>query len=369
VETVDTCIIGAGVVGLAIAAELAEAGREVIVCEKEGTAGTGISARNSGVIHAGVYYPKDSLKARLCVQGKGLLYRFCEDFGVEHQRIGKLIVATNPDEVAKLAVIMAAAAANGVTDLRFMSKSEIKAREPALAVEAALWSPSTGIVDVAAFILALEGVLEAAGGVVAYGTAITAVAPGGSGFEITTAQGDRFLARQLVNAAGLGAQALAASTKGLAGVPNAGHVPPLRLVRGHYFSLGGQSPFKTLVYPVPVTGGLGIHASLDTGGQVRFGPDVEPVEAEDYAPDANRETSFRTAISRYYPGIESRTITPDFVGIRPQIAQLGTFADFRIDGAETHGVQGLVNLYGIESPGLTAALAIGKHVAAVLRES
>lgn len=358
-ESVDVIVVGAGVVGLAIAAELAASGSEVVVCEKEKSAGTGISARNSGVIHAGLYYPPGSLKARLCVEGKQLLYSFCAEYGVAHKAVGKLVVATTAEECATLDALAVNARKNGVTDLTLLSKQAAQMREPELKAEAALYSPSSGIIDVGHLISALEAVLTSRGGCTAFATAVTHVVPDASGFQVTTSAGDTLHTRKLVNSAGLGAQSLAGSTESY----TASLIPPRRLVRGNYFALSGASPFKTLVYPVPVAGGLGVHATLDIAGTLRFGPDVQPIEAEDYRPDETRETAFRAAIMRYYPGVEDRTLTADFVGIRPQTAALGTFADFLIAGEATHGMKGLINLFAIESPGLTSALAIARRVA------
>ncbi|MFC3053399.1 NAD(P)/FAD-dependent oxidoreductase [Kordiimonas pumila] len=358
-EKVDILVVGAGAVGLAVATKLAAHGREVVVCEKEMLPGKGISARNSGVIHAGIYYPQDSFKAKLCVEGKKQLYDFCRNYRVPFQQLGKLIVATSYEEQQALLAVQEKAAANGVTDLALLSRAEVLELEPALDVTGGLFSPSTGIIDVPAYITALAGAVEQSGGVIACHNAVVAIEQTTGGFMIhTSGSAEAFVAQCVINCAGLGAQHIAYIIKGL----SSACIPPLYKVQGTYFALSGAAPFRHLVYPIPVKGGLGIHATLDISGAVRFGPDVQPVMSEDYAPDARRETAFRDAISRYYPAIANRVLTQDYVGIRPQIAKLGTFADFMISGPNQHGLKGLVNLFGVESPGLTASLAIADHV-------
>ena len=363
-ETVEALVVGAGVVGLGIARELARAGHETVVCEKEKTAGSGISARNSGVIHAGIYYPPGSLKSRLCQRGRDLLYDFCGAQGVAHEKIGKLIVATDVAEEAELARILENARAAGVGDLEMLDGAEVQAMEPALDVRAALFSPSTSIVDPAQLVAAFERDLTGAGGLVAYGSEVATVDAAEGGFIVSFAESadETLFAKKLINCAGFGAQAVAARIRGLAGE----FIPPLRMVRGTYFSLSGKAPFAHLVYPVPPKGGLGVHATLDTAGAVRFGPDVEPIECEDYRADEGRREAFEDAISRYYPGVRARTLSADYVGIRPQIGTFGAFNDFMISTEVEHGIKGLVNLFGIESPGLTSALAIAEHVAALM---
>jgi len=360
-ETVETLVIGAGVIGLTVAQELANYGHEVFVCEKERTAGSGVSARNSGVIHAGIYYPPGSLKSRLCQQGRDMLYAFCETHGVPYRQTGKLIVACDNKEEALLKGLLKNAQAAGVNNLDWLGAQAVEGLEPSLSVQAALLSPSTGIVDPAQFVAALERGLCAAGGHVAFGSEVRAIQPTGSGFIVSFAEdaGETLFVKKLVNCAGLGAQTVASCIVGFAKE----YIPPLRMVRGHYFSLAGKTPFTHLIYPVPAIGGLGVHATLDMTGTVRFGPDVEPVDREDYCPDDGRMPAFKAAISRYFPGIAERTLTPDYVGIRPQVGELGAFNDFRISSEAEHGIKGLVNLFGIESPGLTSALAIAKHVA------
>ena len=368
-ETAEFIVVGAGVVGLSTARALAEKGREVYLCERETASGTGVTARNSGVIHAGLYYPADSLKARFCLRGKQMLYELCRTQGVPHLQTGKLIVATSPDENTLLENIRTTAAKGGVNDLVPLTKQEAEQMEPALNVKAALLSPSTGIVDVPALVAVLEASFEQAGGNIAYGYEVVSARRRDGGFIVKLADKDEqneaeIFTKSLVNAAGLGAQKLAHAVEGL----SEKCIPAQRMVRGHYFGLSGKSPFARLIYPVPVKGGLGVHATLDTAGILRFGPDVEPVDRESYQPDETRSKNFITAIERYYPGIKDCVLTPDFVGIRPQTGSFGVFNDFVIQGEETHGMRGLVNMFGIESPGLTSALAIAEHVASRLVE-
>lgn len=363
---VDSVVIGAGVVGLAIARELALSGREVLVAESAKGIGTETSSRNSEVIHAGLYYPAGSLKARLCVEGRQRLYAYCEERGIAHRRLGKLLVAASPAQVAEIDGIIAKARANGVTDLVRLTRAEALAMEPALRAEAAIHSPSTGIVDSHALMLALQGDAQNAGAAFAFATPMLAgrVLPGG-GFELRFG-GDEATAlacRELVIAAGHGAPALGRSVEG---VP-ASSVPRAWLAKGNYFSLRGRAPFSRLVYPVPEPGGLGIHLTLDLGGQARFGPDVEWVESLDYPVDPRRAGRFYPAIRLYWPGLPDGSLEPGYSGIRPKIVGPGEpAADFRIDGRDFHGVAGLVALYGIESPGLTACLAIARHAASLL---
>lgn len=365
-EQVDCLVVGAGVVGLAVARALARAGREVVVLESEAAIGTGISSRNSEVIHAGIYYPKDSLMARLCVAGRRRLYAFCAEHGVTAQRCGKLIVATSPAEAGQLTAIRARAEANGVEDLRLLSAAEAEAMEPALRCHGALWSPVTGIVDSHGFMLALQGDAEAAGAVFALRSPFAAARVVAGGFEVTTAgEGAmRLRCRALINSAGLHAPAVAARIAGLA----AAHVPQLFLAKGNYYALAGRAPFSRLVYPVPVEGGLGVHLTLDLGGQARFGPDVEWIDtidrALDYTVDPRRADSFYAAVRRYWPGLPDDSLQPAYCGIRPKLSGRGAAQrDFLVQDAGVHGVPGLVNLFGIESPGLTSSLALGDLVA------
>ena len=364
IDAVDTVVIGAGVVGLAVARALALAGREVMVLERAEAFGTATSARNSEVIHAGIYYPPGSLKARLCVQGKDMLYAYCAERGVAHRRCGKLIVATSAAQVDELRAIQARAAANGVHDLRLLSAAEAQALEPALACHAALLSPSTGIVDSHGLMLSLLGDLENAGGMLAVNSAAFSLAAlqssAQAAIEIEAEGGVRLHARTVVNAAGLGAVALAGRTRGL----DARHVPRAYFAKGNYFTLSGRAPFKHLIYPVPEPGGLGVHLTLDLGRQAKFGPDVQWVESpDDLLVDAARGEAFYAEVRRYWPDLADGALQAGYAGIRPKISGPGEpAADFVIQDPREHGVRGLINLFGIESPGLTSCLAIGEAV-------
>ena len=360
-----TVVVGAGVVGLAIARELARGGRDVIVLERATAIGLATSSRNSGVIHAGIYDSAASLKTRLCVRGKALLYEFCAARGVPHARCGKLIVATTDSEEQKLRIHEQSAARNGAGGLRWLGAGEVKALEPELRCVAALHSESSGIVDVHGLMLALHAELESAGGQVVLNTAMVGAEPDRDGFRVTVAEppGTRITCRELVNSAGLYAPAIAARIASL----GAEHIPRALFARGHYYSLGGPAPFRRLVYPIPEGGGLGIHATLDLSGRVRFGPDVEWIHEVDYRFGADRRAAFATAIRRYYPSLDAARLAEDYTGIRPKIyGPHEPPADFRIDGPARHGIAGLINLFGIESPGLTSALAIGETVSALL---
>ncbi len=364
-DQVDCVVVGAGVVGLAVARALAQRGLETIALESELGIGTGTSSRNSEVIHAGIYYPAGSLKAALCVRGKALLYDFCASHGVPHRRCGKLIVATSPGQEAELQRLQAAGRANGVADLELLSAAQTQQLEPALRAEAALLSPSTGIVDSHALMLALQGDFEAAGGMLALGSPVLSgeVALDGIVLQMGGEQPMALHAGMVVNAAGLQAQALAQKIAGL----SPGQVPPLHLAKGNYFSLAGRAPFSRLVYPVPEPGGLGVHLTLDLAGQARFGPDVQWVDALDYPVDPARGDGFYAEIRRYWPALADGALQPAYAGIRPKLVGPGApAADFLIQGPAQHGVPGLVNLFGIESPGLTASLAIAERVQALL---
>ncbi|WP_153768701.1 NAD(P)/FAD-dependent oxidoreductase [Labrenzia sp. CE80] len=358
---IETMVIGAGVVGLAAARALALSGREVMVLERHDLIGSETSARNSEVIHAGIYYPKDSLKARLCVEGKAQLYDFCAANGVPHERIGKLIVACTDGQVSDLEGIRAKAEANGVGDLRFLTGAEAQELEPALACKGALLSPSTGIIDSHGFMLALQGELEANGGQVVLNTEVTSVsalADGGFSLNVRSDGEDGYAitCRELIISAGHGAPGLSAMLPGT-------NPPKAYLAKGNYFKLTGKAPFSQLIYPVPEPGGLGVHLTLDLQHQARFGPDVEWVERFDYRVDPARGDAFYAAIRSYWPDLEGATLVADYSGIRPKISAQGeAAADFRIDGRSVHGREGLVALYGIESPGLTASLAIAEDV-------
>jgi L-2-hydroxyglutarate oxidase LhgO len=366
-ERVDSVVVGAGAVGLAVARALALAGREVIVLESESTIGTGTSSRNSEVIHAGIYYPQGSLKAALCVAGRRALYPFLAEHGVPHRRSGKLIVATGPEQIPGLEKLQAQGTANGVPDLRMLSGPEARALEPALDCVAALESPSTGILDSHGFMLALRGEAEDRGAAIAFRSPVLSgqVREEGIEIEVGGAEPVRLLADRVVNSAGLAAQDLAGR---LEGFPR-DRLPPSYYCKGNYFSLSGRSPFTRLIYPAPEAAGLGVHLTLDLAGQARFGPDVEWIDRIDYDVDPRRADSFYAAIRRYWPGLKDGTLQPAYSGIRPKIQARGEPSrDFLIQGPRNHGVPGLVNLFGIESPGLTAALAIGDHVHELLRD-
>lgn len=360
-ERVECIVIGAGVVGLAVARAMAQAGREVIILEALDAIGTETSARNSEVIHAGLYYPAGSLKARLCVAGREALYAFCDSHGVPYRRCGKLIVATDDSQLEGFGRLEQQARANGVNDLQRLDAAALHAREPQLAGVAALLSPSTGIIDSHALMLALLGDAEAAGAMLAVNAPVEGLRISGDGIEVTVggAEPMQLMAREVINCAGHGAPPLAQTIQGAPGLA----VPPRYFAKGSYFTLNGRAPFSHLVYPMPEPGGLGVHLTLDLGGQARFGPDVEWVEGLDYRLDAGRAEGFYAAIRRYWPALPDAALQPAYTGIRPKISGPGEpAADFRIDGPAQHGVPGLVNLFGIESPGLTSALAIAGHV-------
>jgi L-2-hydroxyglutarate oxidase LhgO len=361
-DHVDCVVIGAGVVGLAVARSLAVRGRETIVLEAAGAIGTGTSSRSSEVIHAGIYYSQGSLKARLCVAGRELLYKYCEAHGVEFKRCGKLIVATSNAQLGTLASIAAAARLNGVEDLRPLEAQEALRHEPELHCVAALWSPSTGIVDSHGFMNALEGDLAQAGGTVLLGSPLQSAYCTSNGIRLSVGKREPFDidASIVVNCAGLDAQHVAQRFEGLSG----DMIPPLFYAKGNYYGVEGRVPFQRLIYPVPEEGGLGVHLTFDLSGRARFGPDVEWVEHVDYRVDPQRAESFYAAIRSYWPNLPPGALHPDYAGIRPKThGPAGPAQDFIIQGHEIHGVPGLVNLYGIESPGLTAALAIGEYVA------
>jgi L-2-hydroxyglutarate oxidase LhgO len=361
VEDADVVVAGAGVVGLAIARELALAGREVLILEAAERVGTGISARNSEVIHAGLYYEPGSLKARLCSAGRELLYDYCRERAIAHRRCGKLIVASAPEECAALAAVAARAAANGVA-VQALSRGEALALEPELACLAALHSPLTGIVDAHALTLALLADAEAHGATLVCHSPVTRVVLEGDGALLAVDAGEPELrARLFVNCAGLGAVPLAARTEGLP----AHALPRAYFAKGSYFALAARAPFTHLVYPVPHGAWLGIHLTLDLEGRARFGPDLEWCAAPDYRVDPGRAAAFAAAIRRYWPGVPEGALTPAFAGVRPKITAPGEpAADFRIDDAAVHGSSALINLFGIESPGLTASLALAREVAA-----
>ena len=365
-ETVDALVIGAGVVGLAVARALALQGHETVLLEQADAIGMATSSRNSEVIHAGIYYPSDSLKARLCVRGREQLYAYCAAHRVAHRRCGKLLVATHDAQRATLTQIQAQAARNGVTDLRWLDAGQLHELEPQLHGVGALLSPSTGIVDSHALMLALRGDVEAHGGALALRSPVLSVDSCGP-VHVVQVGGEAPMelgARWVVNAAGLWAPGLAACIHGLA----AQHVPVARYAKGNYFSLSGRAPFSHLIYPVPEAAGLGVHLTLDMAGQARFGPDVEWItpdapEQIDYRVDATRALAFEAAVRRYWPDLPAGALQPAYSGVRPKLEWHGALAtDFLIQGPLDHGICGLINLYGIESPGLTASLAIADEV-------
>jgi L-2-hydroxyglutarate oxidase LhgO len=360
-DSCDCIVIGAGVVGLAVARALARRGREVLVLETASSFGTGVSSRNSGVIHAGIYYPQGSLKAQLCVAGRDQLYAFCEQFGVPHRRCGKLIVATSPQELAELETIRSAALDNGV-QLERLDADAARRLEPQLSCVAALHSPNTGIIDPHGYMTALLADAEAHGAILACHSRVMRMWPETQTVLVAVNNAERpsIRARAVINCASLDATQIAADIEGF---PRE-HIPQAYLARGHYFSLCGRSPFSRLIYPIPEPGGLGVHLTLDLAGQAHFGPDVQWIEDVDYAVDIARAERFYGAIRRFWPELQDGQLVPAYAGIRPKITGPGEpAADFRIDGPERHGVRGIVNLFGIESPGLTASLAIGDHVA------
>ncbi|MGI9367116.1 MAG: NAD(P)/FAD-dependent oxidoreductase [Rhizobiaceae bacterium] len=363
-----TTIIGAGVVGLAIARELAAKGQDVLVIEQHDIIGSETSARNSEVIHAGIYYPKDSLKARFCVEGKQMLYEHCKSFGVPHEQIGKLIVASNEEQTNALDSIQVHAANNGVKDLVMLDRASIKSLEPALDAVAGIYSPSTGIVDSHAFMLSLQGDAESNGAQIAFRTCLTgwtALNQGSGGFELECAGEEEMTitSQKLVLSAGLHNSNLCHQSSSIL----KDKVRPTRFAKGNYFRLSGRAPFSHLIYPVPEPGGLGVHLTLDMGKQARFGPDVEWVDSLDYEVDPARSAKFYAAIRAYWPGLPDDSLEPDYAGIRPKLSGPGEAnADFEILGPGDLGLEGCVALLGIESPGLTASMAIAQHVRRIL---
>ncbi len=365
-DSVDAVVVGAGVVGLAVARALALQGREVLVLEAAEAIGTGTSARNSEVLHAGIYYPTGSLKAQLCVQGQQQLYAYCAERGIGHRRCGKLLVATHTDQHAALEQLRRQAVANGVHDLVWLDRDAARAREPQLECTGALLSPSTGIIDSHALMLALLGDLEHAGGVLTLNSPLDHMESAEAAIILVAKDGTRLQARSVVNAAGLQAPALARRCAGL----DAGCVPTPYFAKGSYFTLAGRAPFQHLIYPAPQAAGLGVHLTLDLGGQARFGPDVQWVDSpDDLVVDPARGDAFYAEVRKYWPGLPDAALQPGYAGIRPKIQAPSEAAkDFLIQGPAVHGVPGLVNLFGIESPGLTSCMAIGDRVAGLLQE-
>jgi L-2-hydroxyglutarate oxidase LhgO len=376
-EQLDCVVIGAGVIGLAVAREMALQGRETILLERESAFGTISSARNSEVIHAGIYYPKDSLKATLCVQGNRLLYEYCRSHQVATRPYGKLIVASDDTQLSDLQAILYKAQNNQVPDIKMISADEAKTLEPQLHCSAAILSSSTGIVDSHGYMLSLLGGFEDAGGMLAYQSPLISARPVGSnagqGFilEIGGTDGMQIQTRLLINCAGMSAPAIAKKIEGLA----AEQIPKAYFAKGNYFSLTGKSPFSHLIYPIPEPGGLGVHLTLDMGGQAKFGPDVEWLDIEseeqiDYSVNSSRGDGFYEAVRRYWPGLKDGSLQPDYSGVRAKIVPPNMPAgDFCFNGPQDHGFQGLYNLYGFESPGLSSSLAIAKHLEGLIKNS
>jgi L-2-hydroxyglutarate oxidase LhgO len=362
----DAVVVGAGAVGLACGYALAQRGLSVVVLEGERGIGSGVSSRNSEVIHAGLYYPTGSLKARLCVEGRRRLYTFLDDHHVPYDRCGKLVVATEPAEIVRLEAIAEQGRINDVEGIRLIDQAEALAMEPALNAVAALWSPESGIFDSHGYMLALQGEIEDRGGAVALGAPFEGAEPlAGGGYTVRTGGDDPAVLTtgRLVTAPGLSAQTVAA---GIEGYP-AARIPKGYYGKGHYFALTGPAPFARLVYPPPIPGALGTHYRRDLGGQARFGPDLEFVDELDYQVDASRADSFYAYVRRFWPGLPDGALVPDYAGIRPKLHGPGQpQPDFMIDGPSDHGLDGLVVLFGIESPGLTSSLAVGEAVTAKL---
>jgi L-2-hydroxyglutarate oxidase LhgO len=367
---IDTVVIGAGAVGLACATAFARRGHDVLVIEAAYGIGTGVSSRNSEVVHAGMYYPTDSLRRRFCVEGRRRLYRYMDKRGVAYRKTGKLIVATDEKEIAKIESIQRQGIANGVEGMELLDAAQIRRLEPALNCTAAVLSPETGVFDSHGFMLALQGELEDHGGAIAYLTPVERIVPEAGGFVVFTggAEPARLTCNRVVNSAGLGAIAVAHRTEGL----DVTMIPKLTLAKGNYYGFSGKPVVSRLIYPAPVEGGLGVHVTLDLAGRMRFGPDVEWLDHDDpakvdFSVDPKRADSFYAAVRRYWPGLPDHSLAPDYAGCRPKISAKGeSAADFRVDGPETHRMTGLVNLFGIESPGLTASLAIAEEVASRL---
>ncbi len=361
-EKIECAVVGAGVIGLAIARRLAMDGREVVILEETDAIGSSTSSRNSEVVHAGIYYPRDSLKARLCVEGRKRLYAYMDERGIAYRRCGKLIVATTEAQLGALQTLRGRAEANGVDDLRWIEGDEVHALEPELRGVAALASPSSGIFDTHGLMLSYRGEAEDAGAMIAFKSPVVGGRIVGDGIliEVGGAEPMEIACDILVNSAGLGAQGL---SRRIEGIP-ADTIPPLYFAKGNYFTLAGRAPFRHLIYPVPESAGLGIHLTLDLGGQARFGPDVEWIETLDYDVDPARSATFYEAIRRYWPGLKDGALQTGYAGIRPKVhAPDEPARDFIIQGPADHGVPGYVALYGMESPGLTASLAIADVVA------
>src|SRR5471032_3046997 len=364
-DRIECVVIGAGVVGLAVARAMAARGREVIVLEAGEAVGTGTSSRNSEVIHAGLYYPRGSLKADLCVRGRAMLYEYCDAHGVPYSRCGKLLVATARNQLPQLTAIQNKAVENGVTGLVRVSGAEAMEMEPQLQCVEAVLSPQTGIIDSHQFMLALQGDAERDGATVAFHTPVTDIDARDGAFIVETG-GEAPMAFQagcVINSAGLWANQIAGAIRGL----DPRHVPPLYFAKGNYFTVSGRTPFDRLIYPMPDEAGLGVHLTVDLGGQAKFGPDVEWLDTVDYQMDPHRADSFYAAIRTYWPDLADGALQPAYAGIRPKLVGPGQpAADFMVQGELEHGVKGLLNFFGIESPGLTASLALAEYAAARL---
>ena len=376
-DRVDCVVIGAGVIGLAVAREMALQGRETILLERESAFGTISSARNSEVIHAGIYYPKDSLKAKLCVEGNRMLYEYCRTHHVATQPYGKLIVASDDSQLDDLQAILYKAQQNNVPEIKLITGEQAKAMEPDLQCSAAVLSASTGIVDSHGFMLSLLGGFEDAGGMIAYQSPLISAKPIGSkaqdGFELEIggADGMKIQTKLLINCAGMSAPTIAQKITGL----SQDQIPKAYFAKGNYFSLSGKSPFKHLIYPIPEPGGLGVHLTLDMGGQAKFGPDVEWLEIDDenqidYTVNPKRGDGFYAAVRKYWPGLKDNALQPDYSGVRAKIVPPNSPAgDFCFNTPKDHGLEGLFNLYGFESPGLTSSLAIAKYLEGQIKSS
>lgn len=367
-DNTDVVVVGAGVIGIAVARELALSGHAVVLLEQHHQFGSETSSRNSEVIHAGLYYPPGSLKATLCVQGRELLYHYAARQSVDHQRVGKLIVASEEQELPRLRQLAQNARNNGVKDLQWLDATQLKQREPEVRGIAALFSPSTGIIDSHGLMFSLMTDFEQAAGTYVHSSGVAGIRRADKQLAVRLRDEPDYQlhARLVVNAGGLGAWALARSCPDLA----ASHIPPQFFAIGRYYTMSGATPFKHLIYPLPASGGLGIHATLDLAGQVRFGPDVKPVDEVNYHFDDDNREDFYQAIARYYPPVRERELMPAYTGIRPKVVPpQATPADFVIHTPADHGVPGLINLYGIESPGLTASLAVGRYVATLAEKT